>query len=330
MQEKLRFGVLSTAKIALNKVIPAMQKGSRTTVTGIASRSLERAQRAAQSLGLGKSYGRYEDLLTDPEIDAVYIPLPNHLHVPWSIQSLRSGKHVLCEKPIGLTSDEAKLLIDEADRFPHLKVMEAFMYRHHPQWATAKRLVDEGRLGRLVTIQTFFSYFNRDGQDIRNQAEIGGGGLMDIGCYPISLSRFIFGREPVRTLGRVEFDPQFSVDRLASVILDFEDADATFACGTQTFPYQRVNLFGTDGRIEIEIPFNAPVDRPCLMWLESSAGITQIPLETSDQYTVQGDLFAKSVRENIPVPTPLSDAWGNMRVIEAVFRSAKSGRWEPI
>lgn len=325
---KVRWGVLGVAKIATVKVIPAMQKCRRGEVLGIASRSLSRAQQAARELGLAKAYGSYEELLADPEIDAVYIPLPNHLHVPWSIKALEAGKHVLCEKPIGLSSLEAEQLVAAGRRHPRQKLMEAFMYRHHPQWATAKRLVDEGRLGPLRAVQTLFSYFNRNPEDVRNRADIGGGGLMDIGCYPISLSRFLFGREPRRVFAQVDYDPDFRVDRLASAIMDFGDGSATFTCSTQLAPYQRVQIFGTEGRIEIEIPFNAPPDRPCRMWLQGAAGVEEITLETCDQYTIQGDLFAAAVLDDTPVPTAIEDAVANMKVIEAAVRSGENGRWE--
>ena len=261
--KKVRWGILSTARIGTEKVIPAMQRGECCEVTAIASRDLQRAQQAARRLGIPKAYGSYDDLLRDADIDAVYNPLPNHLHVPVSIQALEAGKHVLCEKPLALTSHEAQQLVDAAQRHPRLKVMEAFMYRHHPQWQKAQSLVCDGAIGELRTIQSFFSYFNDDPRNIRNDRQLGGGGLMDIGCYPISLSRFVFGAEPLRVLGIVEYDPRFHTDRLASAILDFGSGTSAFTCSTQLAPYQRVNIFGTTGRVEIEIPFNAPPDRPC-------------------------------------------------------------------
>jgi predicted dehydrogenase len=268
--KKIRWGVLSTARIGTETVIPAMQLGEYCTVTAIASRRLEKAQAAAGQLGIEKAYGSYEELLADPDIDAVYIPLPNHLHVPWTIKALNAGKHVLCEKPIGLSAAEAQVLLSAARKFPRLKVMEAFMYRHHPQWQWAKQKVIEGEVGEVRTIQSFFSYYNADPDNIRNKADIGGGGLMDIGCYCISLSRFIFETEPWRVCGIIEEDPSMKVDRLTSGILEFSRGTSTFTCATQLVPYQRVNIFGTKGRIEIEIPFNAPSDRPCKVWYGDS------------------------------------------------------------
>ena len=324
---KVRWGIISTAKIGTEKVIPAMQAGEYCEVTAIASRNLDTAQAAAERLGIPKAYGSYEALLADPEIDAVYNPLPNHLHVPWSIKAMEAGKHVLVEKPIGLTSAEGQQLVDAARSYPELKVMEAFMYRHHPQWQRARQLVVEGKIGELRTIQTFFSYFLLDATNIRNMADIGGGGLMDIGCYCISLSRFIFGEEPARVFGIVEYDPQFKTDRLASGILDFGRGTSTFTCSTQLVPYQRVNIFGTQGRVEIEIPFNAPPDQPCKMWYQYGDEIEEIVLDICDQYTIQGDLFSQAVLNNTEVPTPLEDAVANMNVIEAIIESGETGTW---
>jgi len=325
--DKVRWGVLSTADIGAAKVIPAMQQGSYGEITAIASRDLAKAQAVAARLGIPTAYGSYEDLLADPEIDAVYNPLPNHLHVPWSIKALEAGKHVLCEKPVALTAAQAQELADAAARYPRLKVMEAFMYRFHPQWRRARQLVADGAIGELRTVQSFFSYYLDDPTNVRNMAGIGGGGLMDIGCYNISLSRFIFDAEPRRVLGIVEYDPRFNTDRLASGILDFGGGTATFTCSTQLTPYQRVNIFGTEGRVEIEIPFNAPPDKPCRIWHQRGDTIEEIVFDVADQYTIQGDLFARAVLDDTPVPTPIADAVANMRVLDAIVRSGQSGAW---
>jgi predicted dehydrogenase len=327
---KVRWGVLSTAKIGLQKVIPAMQAGRYSSVTAIASRDAGKAGSVAGRLGIAKAYDSYEALLADPDVEAVYIPLPNHLHVTWSIRSLEAGKHVLCEKPIGLTSREAETLVEAGRRHPGLKVMEAFMYRFHPQWQLAVKLVSEGRIGELRTIQSFFSYRNVDPQNIRNVPAFGGGGLMDIGCYCISLSRLLFHEEPLRIMGSVENDPVMGIDRLASAVLQFREGTSTFTCSTQLTPYQRVNLFGTEGRIEIEIPFNAPPDRCCRLWHQRGPDTREIQLDVCDQYTLQGDLFSKAILDDTPVPTPLQDAVANMRAIEAVFESSRSGAWIPL
>ena len=325
--KKVRWGVLSTAKIGREKVIPAMQRGKFCEVTGIASRHEDRAALVAKSLGISKAFGSYEELLSDPDIDAVYIPLPNHLHVGWTQKALEAGKHVLCEKPIALTALEARKLADAAQRYPHAKVMEAFMYRHHPQWIKAKEFVDSGRIGELTTIHSFFSYFNRDPDNVRNQADIGGGGLMDIGCYCISLARFLFDGEPRRVTGSMEFDPSLAVDRLTSGLLQFERGTATFTCATQLAPYQRVHIFGTEGKIEIEVPFNAPPDEHTRIWITTGSGKEEISFDICDQYTIQGDAFSKAILENTPVPVPIEDAVANMIVIEGVRQSAESGGW---
>jgi predicted dehydrogenase len=324
---KVRWGIISTANIGTGRVIPAMQKGEFCEITGIASRDLSTAQAAAAKLGIPKAYGSYEALLADPEIEAIYNPLPNDMHVEWSIKALEAGKHVLCEKPIAMSAAEAEQLAETGRKYPHLKLMEAFMYRHNLQWQAALRLVREGRIGELKTIQSFFSYFLTDPTNIRNIPENGGGGLMDIGCYTISVARFIFGREPQRVIGLVDFDPQLKTDRLASAILDFGSGTATFTCSTQLTNYQRVNIFGTTGRIEIEIPFNAPEDRPCRVWLQNGAKTEQLDLPIADQYTIQGDLFSQAIINDTLVPTPIEDAVANMRVIEAVFKSSRTNSW---
>ena len=328
--KKVHWGVLSTARIGVEKVIPAMQLGEYCDMTAIASRNLERARAVAGQLGIPKAYGSYEALLADADVDAVYISLPNHLHVSWSIKALEAGKHVLCEKPISLTSIEAEELLDAARKRPRLKVMEAFMYRHHPQWQRARQLVAEGKIGALKAVQSFFSYYNVDPGNIRNMAEIGGGGLMDIGCYCISLARFIFGTEPQRVWGMMEYDPEFKTDRLTSGIMYFGEGISTFTCATQLAPYQRVNIFGTEGRIEIEIPFNAPPDRPCRIWHQRGGEIEEIVADVCDQYTIQGDLFSTAVLNDTEAPTPLEDAVVNIRVLEAVIRSAESGTWSTL
>jgi predicted dehydrogenase len=334
MPNKVRWGVLSTARIGVKKVLPAMQKGDWSEVTAIASRDLRTAEEAARELGIAKAYGSYEELLADPEIEAVYNPLPNQLHVPWSIKAAEAGKHVLCEKPISMTVAEARALLEVQER-TGVHIGEAFMVRSHPQWLRTRELVASGRIGTLRSIQGFFSYFNTDPKNIRNIPDCGGGALMDIGCYPINTSRFLFGEEPRRVSGVVEKDPEFQVDRLTSAVLDFPSGQASFTCSTQLVPYQRMQLLGTKGRIEIEVPFNAPNDRPCRIFIDDGrdlfgGGITVETFPTCDQYTLQGDVFSRAVREGTEVPVPMTDAIKNMAVIEAVFRSAESGHWEAI
>lgn len=333
-QGKVKWGVLGVASIAVRKVIPGMQAGEWSEIAAIASRDLAKGQAAAQKLGIAKAYGSYQELLADTDIEAVYIPLPNHLHVPWSIKAAEAGKHVLCEKPLSLSVAEAKTLLPVRDRMG-VKIGEAFMVKTHPQWLRTRELIRSGRIGELKAIMGAFSYFNRDAANVRNVVEWGGGGMMDIGCYPIVTSRFIWGEEPARVSGLVERDPEFKTDRLASAILDFPSGQATFVCSTQMVPYQRMQFFGTKGRIEIEIPFNAPPDRETRVFIDDGkdvfgSGITIETFPICDQYTIQGDAFSRAIREGGEVPSPLEDAIKNMALIEAVLRSAQSGRWEEV
>ena len=328
------WGTLSTSHFAVQKALPGMKKGRLCRLAAIASREGAAARRAAEELGIPKAYGSYEELLADPEIEAVYNPLPNHLHVPWSARVAQAGKHVLCEKPLALTAAEAQSLIDVRDRTGVL-IQEAFMVRSHPQWLRARQWVRQGRIGKLRAIQGFFSYSNTDPKNIRNRFAIGGGGIYDIGCYPIVTSRFLFEAEPTRAVALIERDPEMKIDRLSSALLEFPQGQATFSCSTQLVPYQRMQIFGTEGRIEIEIPFNAPPDRPCRIFLDDGralGGASAKPeaFAVVDQYTVQGDLFSEAIRHGKPLAFPLEDAVRNMRVIEAIFRSAESGGWEKV
>jgi predicted dehydrogenase len=309
-----------------------MQKGAFSEVAAIASRDLAKAQTAARDLGLAKAYGSYEALLADPEIDAIYNPLPNHLHVPWSIKAAEAGKHVLCEKPVGCDAGEAEDLIRVRDR-TGVKIGEAFMVKTHPQWLRVRELARNGSIGQLKSIVTVFSYFNRDPQNVRHKPEWGGGGLLDVGSYPVTLSRWIFGEEPKRVAGSLELDPDFHTDRLASGILDFSTGQSVFSCGTQMNYFQRMELLGTTGRLAVEIPFNAPNDKATHITVADGMAIyggkvliEEIP--TCDQYTIQGDAFSHAILENTEVPVPLEDALGNMKAIDALFRSTKSGKWE--
>ena len=309
-----------------------MQRGEFTSITAIASRDLAKAREAADTLGIPTAYGSYEELLADPDIDAVYNPLPNHLHVPWTIKAAEAGKHVLCEKPISLTVAEAETLIAVRER-TGVKIAEAFMVRSHPQWVRLRELLDEGRIGELRSVVGFFSYFNVNPANIRNQVDAGGGALMDIGCYLVHASRFAFGAEPKRVVASIDRDPQMHTDRLTSAILEFAGGQSIFTCSTQLVPYQRLQFLGTRGRIELEVPVNAPMDRPTRLLIDSGSdlfggGITTETFPVCDQYTLQGDAFSKAVLEGGEVPVPIEDAIKNMRVIEAIFRSGESGRWE--
>jgi len=322
----VHWGILSTAKI-IHKIIPGFQRSAFADIVAIASRSETKAHDAAETYGIPRAYHTYEDLLADPGVDAVYIPLPNHLHLPWSLKALNAGKHVLCEKPLGMDAAEAETLIAAAKKHPDLKVMEAFMYRFHPQWLMARDWVREGAIGELRSVHTFIGYFKDDPENIRNIAAFGGGGLMDIGCYGISIARFIFNSEPTRVFSAMETDPVFDVDRLTAGVLQFENGLGTFTVGTQQVRFQRVQILGSNGRIELEIPVNAPPDEPCRLMLQREGDTEIHTAPISDQYTDQCDAFCRAVLENRAVPTPLEDALANMVIIDRMKASARSGAW---
>ena len=327
-KNKIRWGILSTANIGVGKVIPAMQKGELCDIYAISSRDIQKAKKTADDLGIQKAYGSYEELLDDPQIDAVYNPLPNNYHVPWTIKALEAGKHVLCEKPIGMDAKDAELLFNTVKKYPGLKVMEAFMYRFHPQWKKAKSLVKERKIGDIKIIESFFSYYNTDMKNIRNKVESGGGALMDIGCYCISFPRFILEKEPSRVVSKIDFDPDMKTDRYSSALLDFSSGVvSSFSCSTQLVPYQQANILGTEGRIEIEIPVNAPSDKPTRIWLITKDKKEEITFPPVDQYTLQGDAFSKAVLEDTEVPTSLIDAVNNMKVIDAIIKSNETNSW---
>jgi predicted dehydrogenase len=332
--QPVNWGIISTALIGTEKIIPAMQKSKHCRIQAIASRDLALAKKWAKQLGIPKAYGSYEELLADREIEAVYNPLPNHLHVPWSIKAAEAGKHVLCEKPIALDAKEAEQLVAARNRTGKL-ITEAFMVRSHPQWLRARELVREGKIGALRMVQGLFTYFLTDPNNVRNKADIGGGGLYDIGCYPIVTSRFLFGAEPTRVVGLIERDPVLKIDRLASAILDFPTGQASFMCSTQLVPYQRMQILGTKGRIEVEIPFNAPPAKPCRIFVDDGSALgdasaREESFPVCDQYGIQGDLFSEAIRSGKPVEFPLENAVHNMRIIDAIFRSAKTGGWEAV
>ncbi|MBD0776765.1 Gfo/Idh/MocA family oxidoreductase [Maribacter sp. ANRC-HE7] len=323
--EKVQWGVLGAATIAVEQVIPAMLKSKYCNVLAIASRNKAKAQKIVEKFGISKCYEGYQELLNDTEIEAVYIPLPNHLHVEWAIKALRAGKHVLVEKPAGMNAKEVLGLQDEVQKNPGLKVMEAFMYKFHPQWVKAKELIDSGEIGTLKTIQSSFSFFDDDATSITNRKSFGGGSLMDIGCYSISISRWLFGEEPKSVIASIEYHPEYEVDILASGILEFEHGNATFFCATQLDYTQQAQIFGTKGSIRFEIPFNPPNNRPSKMWLTKDEVITEIEFEICDQYTLQADAFSLAILEDKATPVPLDDAIANLMVIGKLHESHRLG-----
>ena len=314
------------ARIATAKVIPAMQQGALTEITAIASRDSGRAREAARELGIARAYGSYEELLADPEIDAIYNPLPNHLHVPWSIRAAEAGKHVLCEKPVGMGAAEAVELIAARDR-TGVVIGEGFMIQTHPQWVRTMELARSGRLGQMRSAIGSFGYFKLEADNIRNIREYGGGGLMDIGCYPIKCSRMVFGEEPVRVAAKIVRDPRFgNIDSLTSAVLEFPSGHCVFTCGTQEMGNQSMQFVGTEGKVELPIPFNPPPNEV------SRIRLNEVVEEFApcDQYTIQGDAFARAIQEGGRPPVPLEDSVKTMRVIEAVVRAGETGRWEQV
>jgi predicted dehydrogenase len=332
MTRKVSWGVLGVAKIGVEHVIPAMQRGALSRVDAIASRDVAKAKHAAGALGIARAYGSYEELLADPAIEAIYNPLPNELHVPWTVRALEAGKHVLCEKPIALDAAEASTLLAARERSGKL-VAEAFMVRFHPQWRRAYEIAHSGEIGTLRAIQTFFSYNLLDPTNIRNKPP-GGGALYDIGCYAILTARHIFGAEPTRLISAMDVDPAMGTDRLVSALAEFPGGrQLTFTCATQTSMHQRVTIAGDKGRIEIAVPFNAPRDRPTQITIDSGAdlfggGARREEFDICDQYTLQGDAFSRAVLDEAPLAYPIEDAIANMRVIDAIFRSSRTGAWE--
>ena len=328
----LRWGVLGAANIAVKQVIPALQASPNARVEAIASREPARAEAAARSLGIPRAHGSYQALLADPAVEAIYNPLPNHLHVPWSVRAAEAGKHVLCEKPIARNAPEVRELIAARDR-AGVVVAEAFMVRTHPQWLRVRELVRGGRIGELRSVQGHFSYYRRDAADVRSKVEWGGGMLLDIGCYPTTLSRWLYGAEPLAVAAVMDRDPEFKVDRLVSALLRFPTGQASFTVGGQSAPFQRMQIVGTRGRIEVEIPFNPPPERRARVLVDDGhdlvgSGIEVLSFDPVNQFTLQGDRFWEAVRLGAAPPVPLEDALANMAVLDALFRAAESGRWE--
>jgi predicted dehydrogenase len=314
----VRWGVLGAARIAATKVIPAMQRCQSARVVAIGSRSADRAREAASALGIARAYASYDAVLDDPDVDAVYIPLPNHLHVAWTLRALAAGKHVLCEKPIGLTADDARPLVAARDR-AGLLVQEAFMIRSHPQWQAALAAVRSGELGPVTRVDGRFSYRNLDPDNIRNQVEAGGGGLLDIGCYLVHTARWVFASEPTVVTASLERDPVLGIDSAGDFTLRFAQGSATGTYGTQREPEQRVEIHGTKGTFAIDIPFNAPPDRSCRATLTTGGTTRELLFEICDQYTLQGDDVSRAILAGQPAPYPLEDSIANMETIDRIF-----------
>ncbi len=324
--DKVRWGVLSTANIAEQWLIPAIHQAENAELVAVASRDKHKAEDFAKRNAIPVAYGSYEALLNDPNIDAIYNPMPNHLHVPWSIRAIEAGKHVLCEKPLGIDLADAEKLVQVAQNSDRV-VMEAFMYRFHPQWRKIKELIDSGVLGKIRHVQSSFCFFNRDANNVRNMPGIGGGGLLDIGSYCISVSRLAFGKVPRRVSGLLDIDSDFKVDVHASAILDFGDGMATFNCSMQSNSTQFVHIVGDHGRIFVDTPFHKREDKPCELVLYRNQDKETIVIGHHNHFVYEVEAFSKAIQEGKQAPTPLSDAIENMRVIDAVFKSAETGNW---
>jgi predicted dehydrogenase len=323
------WGVLSVSVHYALRIHTYLSKSPLVQLRGIASRDKKRAETAARELGMPRAYGSYEELLADKEIEAVYIPLPNHLHAEWVKKAADAGKHVLCEKPFAMNAREAE------QAFAHAKskgvlVMEAFMYRFHPQWKRAREIVKAGEIGSVHAVSTVFTYMLKDPTNIRNILAAGGGGIPDIGCYAVSSARFLIGREPTRVISLVHRDPDLGTDILSSGILDFGTTRSVFTVGTQSHPAQRVDVLGSGGELSVLLPFNAYPDAPLQVSVSTGIGTRQVYTPATDQYVEMFEAFSRAVREGGAVPTPPEDAIANMKVLDALFKSEKSGAWEKV
>jgi predicted dehydrogenase len=330
---KIQWGILSTANIGIKRVIPAILGGARGVIAAVASRNESRAAEVAARFAIPRSYGSYEALLTDSSIDAIYNPLPNHLHVAWTVKALNAGKHVLCEKPLGLNAPETQAIIAARDR-SQKKVIEAFMVRHHPQWQRVRALVRAGRIGTVRSIQSAFLFTVLDPQNVRNQTSLGGGALYDVGCYPLVTARYVFGAEPTRAIALIDRDAQQGVDTLTSGMLEFPGGgQLVFSSALRSAAYQRVTIVGTDGRIEMPVPFTPAKEFACRIIIDSGKSLDGASAQFEDfppvdQYALQCDAAAAVFLGELEQEFPIEDAIANMRVIDALYRSAAAGRWE--
>lgn len=333
---KVRWGILSTADIGLKKVTPAILKSDLCEVVAVASRDKGRAEDYIATLGLtgkARAHGSYEALYADPDVDAIYIPLPNHLHVETTLAAARAGKHVLCEKPIALSAKEAEQL----RQIPKgIVFYEAFMVRFHPQWLRAREIVRSGELGELRAIRAVFCYHLTDPANVRNQVDIGGGGIYDIGCYPVTGARFLFDAEPLRVVSLIDRDPALKTDRLASVMADFgQGRQLAFTVSTQAVGHQSIEVIGTKGRVEIVIPYNAPADTATTILVDKGYSMDghlarREIIPPCDQYTEQAEAFAKAVLGLEPFPYGVETAIKNMKVLDAIFESERTGAWAEV
>lgn len=320
--KKFRWGIISTANIGRTSMIPALQSLDRAEVLAAASRDEEKAKNFADELGIQKAYGDYQELLEDPEIDAVYIPLPNHLHKEWTIRAAEAGKHILCEKPLALNAGECLEMIDAAAA-NGVVLMESFMYRYHPRIISAVEMVRSDVIGKLKTIESGFTFFLGDKDDIRYKYQDGGGALMDLGCYCINITRLMAGRDPVAVQARATW-ASTGVDEQLVAMLDFGDGlFAHFDCGFNQGPRQHCNISGTEGYLSIPQAFNPGEKRSVIQEVKGGQTVQVHPFDGVDEYALIADDFMDTISGGAPA-YPIRDSVGNMRVITALLESAKN------
>jgi predicted dehydrogenase len=333
--ERLKMGVLGCSRHYALRIATPLKSSLLVEPYAVASRDGAKAKKYAQTWDFPVSYGSYEELLSDPKVDFVYIPLPNHLHLEYIKKTADAGKPILCEKPLCLNAKDAAEAAGYCEK-KKIPLMEAFMYRFHPQWVRAAEIVKCGELGTVMSTAGVFSYDNKDGKNIRNILEAGGGAILDIGCYTVSTARLLMQAEPQRVVAAIKRDPVFKTDAFVSALLDFGDGRvSTFTVSTQFFPWQRVRATGTGGTLAVEVPFNMYGDFPGRTHVNTNVGARVIETEIADQYLLEFDAFAQAVIEykqtgSLEVPTPISDALANMAVLDAIFASASSGNWETV
>jgi len=327
--KKIKIGVIGVSGHLQSRILLPMTKSDKVEVVALASRDIEKAKGVAKTWGIQKAYGDYNELLEDPDIDAVYIPLPNHLHLEWIKKAVKANKHVLCEKPLTLNSIETKEVMDLAKN-NNVKIMEAFMYRFHPKWKMVNELMKVNGIGEVQSIHTVFTYSNNDPKNIRNIKDYGGGALMDIGCYAISSARYILGNEPSRVLGLSSYSESTETDVLSSGIMDFGKSRALFTVSTSLFPAQEVKVYGTGGTLEVIIPFNDNYDMKGQVKIVTGLGERIVEFEPVNQYGEMLNAFADSINGDTPVPVSLKDSYMNMQIMDQLIKSSENNLWEPI
>lgn len=322
---KLRWGILGAANIAVGSVIPGLQQSELNEVAAIASRDEEKAKETADRLGIPQAYGSYEALLADDSIDAVYIPLPNHLHREWTIRAAEAGKHILCEKPLALNEQEASEMVQACEK-AGVHLAEAFMYRHHPRYDQIRSIIESGEIGTIRGIHSTFSFNNSSSSgNVRFRKEWGGGALYDIGCYSISAARLLLGKEPTAVTVVGLFSPEHDhVDMMASGLMEFGDnVGVTFDSSMWAAFRNTLEVLGSDGIIEVPSAYISRLDNSSNFYVTKDGERTEIEVPKVNHYSLQGDDMARAVLQGEPLRFAPSDAVANMRVLDACLRSAE-------